>query len=63
LWDVDVSADSESWQEVDHKEHDQDVNGKRLTGMLAVADERVRFFWLTVISRNQSDDDTLCFSA
>jgi hypothetical protein len=46
-----MSADRESWQEVDHKEDNEDVNTGCATGMCAAADK-----W--EVSRNYGDDDT-----
>jgi hypothetical protein len=63
-WLVETSADGESWREVDHKEDNNQLNGKWLTGTFAVADGgECRFIRLVNIGKNHYGTDCLKITA
>jgi hypothetical protein len=63
-WLVGTSADGESWREVDGKDDNGNVKGRRFTGTFAVADgAECRFIWLVSIGRNHCGNGLIAFSA
>jgi hypothetical protein len=54
-----VSADRESWQEMDRNE----VNGRSFMSMWAVVDDReISFIWLVKTGRDQGDNNVIYVS-
>jgi hypothetical protein len=63
-WLVETSADGERWQEVDHKEDSEELNGRWFTRTFAVAQAGpCRFIRLVNIGRNHRGNDLLWISA
>jgi hypothetical protein len=63
-WLVETSVDGKSWQEVDHQEDNEQLNGQWFTGTFAVAGGgECRFIRLVNIGRSHSGHDCLKFSA
>jgi hypothetical protein len=63
-WDVEVSADRVSWQQVEDKEDKEGMDNTCFTGISAGVDNGDdRFIWRVKIGKNQGNDDTVCFSA
>jgi hypothetical protein len=59
-----MSADRESRREVAREEHNEQLNGSKFTGTLAVAGGgECRFTRLVNIGRNHNMTDILCISA
>jgi hypothetical protein len=63
-WVVGVSADGASWTEVDHREHNSELNRSNAARTFAVRRrEAGRIVGLVNIGRNHRGDDCLCISA
>jgi hypothetical protein len=63
-WAVETSADGKGWQEVDHRENNNELNGKLLLRTFAVADAApCRFIRLVNIGKNHWGNDQPCMSA
>jgi hypothetical protein len=63
-WLVETSVDGDDWQEVDHREDNEQLNGSRFTGTFAVAGSgECRFIRLVTIGRNHCESDQLVISA
>jgi hypothetical protein len=62
-WVVETSADGETWQEVDRREDNRELNGICFIGIFAVAGSgECRFIRLVNIGRNHCWDDMLLIS-
>jgi hypothetical protein len=63
-WLVETSADGQTWQEVDHRENNEQLNHPNCAGTFAVAGGvECRFIRLVNIGKNHNNNDTLMISA
>jgi hypothetical protein len=62
-WLVETSDDGRNWDEIDHREHSNELNGDWFTGTFAVgAATKCRYIRLVNLGRNHHGNDRLCIS-